>query len=202
MFTEITADNFDRVWEELFVGAREDELFNWKDLATKYFHQGGFMYPLQAIVAGCLSKLGYSTVSPQKELRFTFNKNGLQIKENFTYTNLPNIDESLTLNAKEGSYLLRGELSHSLFVDINDKNANFQHIIAEVKLDYKKPKLKTHLDERSVIKKIKDLFKEFFKDLIPSLNNYAFFKPSTYKGNFCLSEFKEIEGTEYTRITK
>ncbi len=203
MFTEITADNFDRACKELFVGAGKEELIHWKDFATKYLHQGGFMYPLQAIVAGCLSMpdLGYSTVSAQKELRFTFNKNGLQIKENFTYTNLPNLDESLTLKAEKGSYLLRGELLHS--VDINDKKiANFQHTIAEVKLDYKESKLKTHLDERSVIKKIKDLFKEFFKDLIPSLNNYAFFKPSAYKSNFCLSESKEIEGTGYTKITK
>ncbi|WP_342227889.1 hypothetical protein [Rickettsiella endosymbiont of Rhagonycha lignosa] len=204
MFTEITADNLDRVWNKLFVGAGKEELIHWKDFATKYLHQGGFMYPLQSIVAGCLAmpNLGYSTAFAQKELHFTFNKNDLQIKENFTYTNLLNPDDSLTLKAKEGSYLFRGELSHSVFVDINDKKiANFQHTIAEVKLDYKEPKLKTHLDERSVIKKIKDLFKDFFKDLIPSLNNYAFFK-TVYKGNFCLSESKKIEGTEYIRVTK
>lgn len=205
MFAEITADNFDKVWKELFVGAGKEELINWKNLATRYLHQGGFLYPLQAIVAGCLSRphLGYSTASAQKELRFAFNENSLKIKENFTYTSLPNPDDSLTLEAEEGSYLLRGELSHSLFVGINDKKiANFQHIIAEVKLDYKEPKLKTHLDQRNVIKKIKDLFKEFFKDLIPSLNNYAFFKSSTYKGSFCLSKPKEINGIEYTRIRK
>lgn len=203
MFPEITADNIDQVLKKLFVDAGEEKLIHWKKLATRYLHQGGFMYPLQAIVAGCLSRpdLGYSTASAQKELHFTFNKNVLEIKENFTYTNLPNPDDSLTLKAEEGSYLLQGELLHSLLVDISDKKIeNFQHIIAKVKLDYKEPKLKTHLDERSVIKKIKDLFQEFFKDLIPSLNKYTFFKPPAYKGDFCLSESKEIEGTKYTRI--
>ncbi|MFM2323094.1 MAG: hypothetical protein RLZZ225_1247 [Pseudomonadota bacterium] len=136
------------VWNHLFGKiVHFDKLISlWTTFANRYFHQGGFLYLLEGMIADRLvakfvtrqDKPIFFQLKPSKKalyMDFNHENNSLFFKEEICYTQLKDAEEACSFEAKQGSYLFKGELLHKLVLDLTSGSPMFKHIIQKVDFD-------------------------------------------------------------------
>jgi hypothetical protein len=156
LLENLAVSDISSVWKHLFGEIPAHELNLWQNFANQYFHQGGFLYPLEAMTAVRLTKkfitdkdmsIFFQLKSAEKTLYIDFDSanNTVSFTEEIVYTELKDSEGICSFEAKPDSYLFKGQLLHKLELDLTSGAPMFKHIIQKVDFDSRLRKTKFDL---------------------------------------------------------
>ncbi len=146
LLENLAVSDISSVWKHLFGEIPARELNLWQNFANQYFHQGGFLYLLEAMTAVRLTEkfvigkdmpIFFQLKSAEKTLYIDFDPENsrLSFKEEIFYTRLKDANEKCSFKKEEQNrYLFKGQLLHKLELDISADSV-FKHVIQEVNFD-------------------------------------------------------------------
>lgn len=194
---DLQEEYLSKIWKEYcFKKIDEKKLSDWKKFAHALFHQGGLLYAFEAALKETMSmpennSEAYFPKEIKKEVRISFDKQGLTIQENCIFTKLKDSsgDDKNDLVAKNGNYLIKAELLHH--VSLIEKNGEkiFQHEIKQPEFKCKNSDLQKCLNQRklSTWEAFRNLISKIFQiEFEP--NRSSFFQKRCYQSQISLSQ--------------
>lgn len=205
----IKKDRLSELWNKhCFTGADEKLLPYWEKFANALFHQGGLLYAFESALKEKMSmpennSKAYIPEKIEKKVCINFNKQGLTITEDFTFTEAKDSsgDEENNLVAEKGSYLIKAQLLHRVSLIEKNGKLNFQHVIEQPKFECKNSELQKCLNRhRSIIDSVINLLNKMFQ-LLSGPNKASFFQfryHTKIRLNDDNSSSNSIQGNNYT----
>lgn len=163
---ELTAVQLKKLWQGYLIpqNDKKDHSEAWVNYFEKFLHQGGLLFNLTACCATALHKrnLGPSNGSITKQMYFTVSDDTIAIEERVIYTKLQNINQEDLQPSGNDDYLFRAYSKQSLSLSKEKSSNEPQHQILDVRCQVNHSKLRGLLDNRDLLTRLVDFFKQLF----------------------------------------